>query len=202
MIETRHPAWRFVGVEVSTMKKLFFSLSMVLFAVLLSPLFINSSGATAAAAMPGPYSYRFYCASDDFYRHFCSIETPGRVQIFRQQSEASCIYGRTWGVAGGGVWVDRGCRADFVVNASGSYDGDDYGSYRRSRILYCASDDFGFRGCPADTYSGARLLRQRSDSPCIYGHTWGYDERGIWVDRGCRADFEVSRQRYSSYWDR
>ena len=189
------------------MKKLFFSLSLVLLAVLLSPLLINSPG-TAASAMPGPYSYRFYCASDDFYRHFCSIETPGRVQIVRQRSESPCVYGRTWGTAGSGVWVDRGCRADFVVNASEWSNGDDYGhyrdygNYRRSRVLYCASDDFDFRGCPADTYSGVRIVRQRSDSPCIYGRTWGYDERGIWVDRGCRADFEVGRLRYGRDWER
>src|SRR5262249_33070201 len=160
------------------MKKLFFTLSMVLLAVVLSPLLISSSG-TAASQMPGPYSYRFYCASNDFYWHFCSIETRGRVEIARQRSESPCIYGRTWGTGGGGVWVDRGCRADFVVNASERYDGDDYGNnradgdFQRSRILYCASDDFDFRGCPADTYSGVRLLRQRSDSPCIYGRTWG-----------------------------
>lgn len=192
------------------MKKLFFSLSMVLFAVLLFPFLSNSSGTTAAAAMPGPYSYRFYCASDDFYRHFCSIEMSGSVQIVRQRSDSPCIYGHTWGTTGNGVWVDRGCRADFVVNASRWYDNDDYGNntnyrdYRnyRARVLYCASDDFDFRTCSADTYSGVRLLRQRSDSPCIYGRTWGYDERGIWVDRGCRADFEVARQRYGRYGDR
>jgi hypothetical protein len=190
------------------MKKVLFGLLMVLFAVLLSPLFLNSSGATVAGATPNPYSYRFYCASEDFYRHFCSIEMRGRVQIVRQRSEAPCIYGRTWGVAGNGVWVDGGCRAEFVVNAPGWYDYDDYGNdrhyggYRHNGVVYCASDDFDFRACPADTYSGVRLLRQRSDSPCIYGRTWGYDERGIWVDRGCRADFEVGRERYGRYWDR
>jgi hypothetical protein len=189
------------------MKKLFFILAMLLPATLLSPLLIHSS-ATAASAMPGPYSYRFYCASDDFYRHYCSIETSGQVQIVRQRSESPCVYGRSWGVAGGGVWVDRGCRADFVVNRSEWRDRNDYGNYRDngdyrgSRILYCASDDFDFRGCPADTFSGVRILRQRSDSPCIYGRTWGYDERGIWVDRGCRADFAVGRQPYSRCWDR
>jgi hypothetical protein len=116
---------------------------------------VNSSG-TAAAAMPSSYSYRFYCASDDFYRHFCSIDTLAHVQIVRQRSESPCIYGRTRGVTGGGIWVDRGCRAYFLVSRLESYDNDDYGNYRRSRILYCASDDFDFRGCPADTYTGVR----------------------------------------------
>jgi hypothetical protein len=47
--------------------------------------------------------------------------------------------------------------------------------------------------CKADTRNGARIIRQRSESDCIYGRTWGYDGRGIWVDRGCRADFELGR---------
>jgi len=137
------------------MKKVLFSLFMVLFVVLFSPLFNNSSRVTAAAAMPTPYSYRFYCASDDFYRHFCSIGTRGRVQIVRQRSESPCIYGHTWGVAGNGIWVDRGCRAEFVVNASGWYDYHSYsnyghyGSYHRNGVIYCASDDFDFRACSA-----------------------------------------------------
>jgi Protein of unknown function (DUF3011) len=166
------------------MKKVLFGLSMVLLAVLLSPLFLNSSGATVAGATPNPYSYRFYCASDDFYRHFCSIETRGRVQIVRQRSEASCIYGRTWGVAGNGVWVDRGCRAEFAVGTGEYAFGGGYGV----RTFYCSSDDFNFRGCRVNTYGGVRLIRQRSESPCVFGQTWGFDDRGVWVDRGCRAD--------------
>jgi hypothetical protein len=47
--------------------------------------------------------------------------------------------------------------------------------------------------CDADTRDGVRLLRQRSDAACRQGSSWGYDRRGIWVDRGCRADFEVGR---------
>ena len=35
-------------------------------------------------------------------------------------------------------------------------------------------------------------MKQRSDSSCRQGYSWGYDRRGIWVDHGCRADFQVS----------
>src|SRR5581483_5865280 len=62
--------------------------------------------------------------------------------------------------------------------------------------LYCASDDGRRNYCNADTRGGVRLVRQRSGSPCIEGRTWGYDRNGIWVDRGCRADFETNA-RYS-----
>jgi Protein of unknown function (DUF3011) len=50
--------------------------------------------------------------------------------------------------------------------------------------------------CNVNTSGGVRLVRQRSDADCIYNRTWGYDRRGIWVDRGCRADFEVGNIRY------
>ena len=63
---------------------------------------------------------------------------------------------------------------------------------RDSGAIACASDDGRRTYCEADTRGGVRLVRQISDSPCQEGSTWGYDRRGIWVDRGCRAEFEVS----------
>jgi hypothetical protein len=36
-------------------------------------------------------------------------------------------------------------------------------------------------------------VKQKRESPCVQGKTWGYDRNGIWVDGGCRADFEVGR---------
>ncbi|HKX33415.1 MAG TPA: DUF3011 domain-containing protein, partial [Blastocatellia bacterium] len=57
------------------------------------------------------------------------------------------------------------------------------GSYVPQSI-YCASDDGRRHYCDADTRGGVRLVNQRSGSPCTYGRSWGYDRRGIWVDRG------------------
>jgi hypothetical protein len=61
-----------------------------------------------------------------------------------------------------------------------------------SGVITCASDDGRRVSCEADTRGGVRLVRQISGSPCQEGSTWGYDKRGIWVDRGCRAEFDVS----------
>jgi hypothetical protein len=47
--------------------------------------------------------------------------------------------------------------------------------------------------CQADTRGGVQLIKQRSDSSCRQGRSWGFDRRGIWVDHGCRADFQVGR---------
>ncbi len=33
------------------------------------------------------------------------------------------------------------------------------------------------------------MIRQWSNAPCIQGMSWGYNNRMVWVDRGCRADF-------------
>jgi hypothetical protein len=67
------------------------------------------------------------------------------------------------------------------------------GDRRDARVttVTCNSDDGHRHYCEVDTRIGVRMIKQRSGSPCDQERTWGYDRRGIWVDRGCRADFEV-----------
>ena len=55
----------------------------------------------------------------------------------------------------------------------------------------CSSRDNERRTCEVDTSGGVRLVQRMSNSPCIEGNTWGFDQRGIWVDEGCRAVFDV-----------
>lgn len=59
------------------------------------------------------------------------------------------------------------------------------------REVRCESRDYRYRYCRVDTHHRVRLVRQRSSTWCRQGYNWGYDRRGIWVDRGCAADFEV-----------
>ncbi|HXJ46251.1 MAG TPA: DUF3011 domain-containing protein [Candidatus Dormibacteraeota bacterium] len=134
--------------------------------------------------------YDIYCASDDGGRHFCPARTDMGVRLSRQRSGSECIFGRTWGYTRRGVWVDQGCRADFDLGAIGS------NNSPQTQVVSCSSDDMRWRACQADTSTGVRLLRQRSEADCLYGSTWGYDDRGIWVDRGCRGDFEVGGDSY------
>jgi Protein of unknown function (DUF3011) len=133
--------------------------------------------------------YEIYCASDDGGRHFCPARTSNGVRLARQRSGADCILGRTWGYTRRGIWVDQGCRADFDLGGAG-YDS------AQMQTVSCSSDDMRWHACQADTGKGVRLLRQRSEADCVYAATWGYDDRGIWVDRGCRADFEVGGDQY------
>jgi hypothetical protein len=109
--------------------------------------------------------------------------------MVRQRSGSPCQQGSTWGYDRRGIWVDRGCRADFVVNTYRPNPG--YGPGPGGQTITCSSDNGRRNYCAVDTRRGVRLVRQRSGSPCQQGSTWGYDRRGIWVDRGCRADFVV-----------
>jgi hypothetical protein len=124
------------------------------------------------------------CSSNDGRRAYCDIDARGGVRLVRQLSGSSCQQGSTWGYDSRGVWVDRGCRAEFDVSG-GSV------SSNSGRIV-CSSDDGRRAYCDADTRGGVRLVRQVSGSPCQQGSTWGYDSRGVWVDQGCRAEFDLS----------
>lgn len=70
--------------------------------------------------------------------------------------------------------------------------------------ITCDSYDNRPQYCPADTRAGVRLVRQYSKAPCQEGVSWGYDYRGIWVSRGCRAMFVTNDRGYDPgpSWDR
>ena len=65
-----------------------------------------------------------------------------------------------------------------------------------AQTIYCASEDGRRHRCSVDTQDGVRLVEQKSSAACIQGRSWGYKRDHIWVDRGCRADFEVIDRRY------
>ena len=52
--------------------------------------------------------------------------------------------------------------------------------------------------CRADTSGGVVLQRQLSRAGCWYDETWGFDQNGVWVSNGCRADFTLGRSTASS----
>jgi hypothetical protein len=91
------------------------------------------------------------CSSNDGGRHYCSAPN-GAVQMVRQRSGSPCVRGETWGADANGIWVDRGCRADFAVqrgrrgNRDGYY-GTDNGNYDRGDR---DRDDRQYRGRDRD----------------------------------------------------
>lgn len=126
------------------------------------------------------------CSSDDGHRRFCAADTRGGVELVRQISGSPCKQGYSWGYDARGIWVDHGCRADFALQAR-----EEEREGPAPVMINCSSEDEGRHFCAADTRFGAQLVNQRSGSPCRLDYSWGYDERGIWVDHGCRADFAL-----------
>lgn len=160
---------------------------------------IGLIGGSVLAVWPGSVeaapASRVRCESKDGRWQYCRLpEGKGEVTMLRQISSSACIRNNSWGVDDNGLWVARGCRAEFgregaadveTVAASGNAAG------VRKRVLRCESRSRGMEHCPIDIAGSVRLTRQLSNLDCELGESWGYDEKGVWVARGCRAEFEV-----------
>jgi hypothetical protein len=59
------------------------------------------------------------CSSFDGQRVFCAADTRDGVRLMRQIGDTRCEEGLTWGQTDRGIWVDRGCRGEFVLSAAG-----------------------------------------------------------------------------------
>jgi hypothetical protein len=73
------------------------------------------------------------------------------------------------------------------------------GNTYSSNTIVCSSNNGRRTHCDADTQGGVRLIRQIGGSSCQEGSTWGSDSSGVWVDRGCQAEFEVSNKGSAVY---
>jgi hypothetical protein len=147
------------------------------------------------------------CESDNYKFRRCSADTSGRVRLARELSDTPCRRGENWGYDARGIWVDNGCAAEFYVTnryAERDYpdrysreSSNDYHEYNsapptRRQTIRCESNNYEFQRCPADVSGRVRMTEQLSDTPCRRGENWGYDARGIWVDKGCAAEFRIA----------
>ena len=58
------------------------------------------------------------CSSWGYRYQKCTIAGANQVQtlaVVQRHSRSSCSSGRSFGISGSAVWVNRGCRAKFVV---------------------------------------------------------------------------------------
>jgi hypothetical protein len=62
----------------------------------------------------------------------------------------------------------------------------------QGRTITCESKYQRYEYCRVNTNDRVRLVRKLSSNPCTEGRSWGFDRRGVWVDDGCRAVFEVA----------
>ena len=56
------------------------------------------------------------CESKSKARRMCGVTVEREVRLQRQISGAACVEGESWGWSRDGVWVDDGCRGEFVVD--------------------------------------------------------------------------------------
>jgi hypothetical protein len=118
------------------------------------------------------------CSSEDGAKKYCAVDTKQGAHLVKQKSDAPCKQGESWGYDEKGVWVDHGCAGDFAAGPAAP----------AGKTLTCSSDG-GKTYCDASTGRGVQLVKQRSEAACNQGDSWGYDGLGIWVDKGCSADF-------------
>jgi len=135
------------------------------------------------------------CEADGEAPVRCAMDVSRGVQLVRQLSSQSCIRETSWGVEAQGIWVSRGCRAEFAAQTPAA------GSRLVRRVVRCESDG-RMVSCPV-LLRGApvRLIRQQSLLPCREGRTWGYGRNEIWVSRGCHGQFEVGAEDGSGFVD-
>ena len=131
------------------------------------------------------------CESRDWRRHHCAADTLGQITLGRQFSrENRCFADRTWGYDSRGIWVDRGCSAEFLIaDNGGTYR--DRGPSQAMRTMICESNGSARNHCRADARFGVQLTRQLSRANCVFNRTWGSDRNGVWVSNGCRAEFTL-----------
>ena len=161
------------------------------------------------------------CESQNNTRNHCRTDTRWGITLVRQVSDNQCIRGRSWGYDKEGIWVTEGCRGEFtlgenvaetplvserplvvtqqpvivhtqpVIVQQAAPQVVAVPSQERLPTVICESTDGRRNHCAVMTTSGVRLLRQMSDSNCVFNSTWGVDGNGIWVTNGCRGEFAV-----------
>jgi len=66
-------------------------------------------------------------------------------------------------------------------NGGGNYSGD---------TVRCESKEYRYKECPADVRGGVRLNKTLGGD-CREGRSWGTRNAAIWVDKGCRGEFQL-----------
>ena len=158
------------------------------------------------------------CKSHDMGRTRCHVSWSD-ARLIRQLSDTDCVRDENWGIDRRGLWVDHGCSGRFVAAGRHEHADDRYAD-RGDRYderdnrdsdrggwhpeagwdsrfnVACESKDYQYRFCAVDLGGAGRVsvARQISNSACVEGRNWGSNRAGVWVDKGCAAEFTVDRR--------
>ena len=142
-------------------------------------------------------------APGDTEKHYCEADTRQGAHLVKQTSTVDCVEGKTWGWDEEGIWVNKGCGGQFALGkAEATIEAKPEhppipakGTEQKEERMNCASNDGRRDTCDAELQGATvKLVRQIGPAPCTKDSTWGYDDRGIWVDRGCRGEFVIMKQ--------
>lgn len=139
---------------------------------------------------------RVICGSPGGTYRECRVGSGGSIELVSEQSENRCFEGTTWGTRSGGVvWVDRGCSGVFRIYAP---EAREQNTKITLRTVTCESADGTRRHCPAESKHGIAIAKRMGEAACVLDETWGFDDEGIWVDKGCSAQFALGGFRLPS----
>jgi Protein of unknown function (DUF3011) len=127
------------------------------------------------------------CSSNSQRYQECRTPFRGRARLIENISKTRCIEGSNWGSRSGMVWVNQGCRARFSDSGNG-WGGNSWGG--NSQPIRCESREGRYQECRKPYRGTVYLSRQLSKQSCVEGRTWGQDRDRIWVNGGCRAEFQ------------
>ena len=156
-----------------------------------------------ARSVGEPVRQRISCKSRDFKPKTCRADGPIQsLRLHKQKSNSPCILGETFGYRGASIWVTEGCSGEFdVVSVAASESAADtspfFGGGTKKEKVKCRSKDFKLKTCRVDgPIETLRVSKQKSNSPCIEGKSYGFKGDTIWVDKGCYAEFKVRYRQY------
>ncbi len=207
------------------MPKLIMPKSIVLaFIALVATLGVTSP---ASAQFRGQADGTIKCESWDYRPASCPVPGISGVRLLRVIA-GDCQPGN-WNLGRNGIDVRNGCRATFEYQAGRYGDGrpgyadgrpgyadghpgvgngrpgvgngrPGYGGGRPGyeTIVKCESWNYRPARCAVDGRGDVRIQRVIAGD-CRQGATWGWDNNGIWVNGGCRAEFAVSSGRGNRY---
>lgn len=161
----------------------------------------GSGGNWGGSGGSGGFVGEITCRSRNYEAETCNVPTGGRVEVVQQISREPCIQGQTFRFDSRSITVRNGCQARFGYgygNSGGGWGGSGggWGNDGFQAELRCSSNGNRYQRCPADTQGRVILVRQVSQSACTQGSSWGFDNGGIWVNRGCQGYFAYGYGNY------
>ena len=100
------------------------------------------------------------CESRNGDRQICRADTRGGVTVRQQLSSTDCVQGRNWGYSRSAIWVDDGCRAQFLVSSGGRYNDGQYDDGRNNDGRY-NDDRYDNRNVNAAATACRRAVRSQ-----------------------------------------